>query len=78
MKFHVAFCLLNDFLKVLSWHCSVSTSLSKSLFFWPLIFRRMFHYAEKNEQKGGGLILCSDIKKINLKMQFFHYIKKKK
>lgn len=38
----------------------------------------MFPYAEKNEQKGGGLILCGDIKKINLKMQFVHYIKFKK
>lgn len=72
-----SFCLLNDSLNVLSQCGSISTSLSKS-FFYPLMFGRMFHYTEKKDlQKGVGLILCSDIKKIYLNIECVHYILKK-
>lgn len=69
-----SFCLLNDSLNVPSQLCPVSTSLFKS-FFYPLICGRMFHYTEKKDlQKGGGLILCSDIKEICLNIKLVYSI----
>lgn len=47
--------------------------------FNTLIFGRMFHYTERKDlQKEAGLILCGDIKKIYLNIQFVHKSLKKK
>lgn len=69
-----SFWLLNDFWKALYWHSSVSTSVQKHFSFLATDVWKNVSLCREIWTNRGGLILCSDIKKINLNMQFVHYI----